>query len=341
MPSSTSGTCSATGCACDRTTAPARLGRHPRLQRGRARSSPCLDRLFEAVDAAVRGRWWSCDSPTTRRVPVARAATRGATSRGCATLVNTYGRGPAHAIRYGIDQRAGAGRRGHDGRRLRRPAADRRPGPPGRARRRRGRRLALHAGRPAGRRPAAQGRCCRGPPAGRSHWFARVGTRDATNSFKAYDREFVQRGRHRQPRRLRDRARADGQGTPAAPAGRRDPHDLARPRPSASPTSSSRMDPAATCAGTASPSGRELDRSARELAARSRPTDSRRSRHVSKVLVTGSAGFIGGYVVEELLAPRLRGRRHRQLLEVRPGRASPTTTTRTTASSRATPATST
>ena len=34
--------------------------------------------------------------------------------------------------------------------------------------------------------------CCRAT-AGRSlHWFARIGTRDATNSFKAYDREFVQ-----------------------------------------------------------------------------------------------------------------------------------------------------
>jgi hypothetical protein len=30
--------------------------------------------------------------------------------------------------------------------------------------------------------------------AGRTlHWFARVGTRDATNSFKAYNREFVEK----------------------------------------------------------------------------------------------------------------------------------------------------
>ena len=50
--------------------------------------------------------------------------------------------------------------------------------------------------------------------------------------------------------------------------------------------------------------------------------------------MTGSAGFIGGYVVEELLGRGYAVVGHRQLLEVRPGRASPTTTTRTTASSK-------
>ena len=49
----------------------------------------------------------------------------------------------------------------------------------------------LHAGRPAGRRPVAQAHAVPAGRADRCYWFARVGTRDATNSFKAYDREFV------------------------------------------------------------------------------------------------------------------------------------------------------
>ena len=52
---------------------------------------------------------------------------------------------------------------------------------------------------------------------------------------------------------------------------------------------------------------------------------------VVKILVTGSAGFIAGYLVEELLGGRARGRRARQLLEVRPRGARRTTPTPATA----------
>ena len=54
-------------------------------------------------------------------------------------------------------------------------------------------------------------------PGARLQLFARVGTRDATNSFKAYDTEFVREVGIESPHRVRDRPGADRQGDPAAP----------------------------------------------------------------------------------------------------------------------------
>ena len=61
---------------------------------------------------------------------------------------------------------------------------------------------------------------------------------------------------------------------------------------------------------------------------------------MSKVLVTGSAGFIGGYVVEELLARGHEVVGIDNFSKYGPVAQVATTTTPTTRSSRATPATS-
>ncbi len=150
---------------------------------------PVLDRIFDAVELDVRGarrrrlRGGHHDPGARRRTP--------RRSRGSTALVNTYGRGPAQRDPLRHRPRPARRRRGDDGRRQRRPAPDRRPGPARRPRRRGRGGLALHARRPAGRRPAGQGPAVAHRRARRWAGSARVGTQDATNSFKAYSTEFI------------------------------------------------------------------------------------------------------------------------------------------------------
>ena len=107
------------------------------------------------------------------------------------TLVNTYGRGPANAIRYGFDHAAApvvvvTMADGSDDPEQIEPLC---------------RLVERGVVVAAASRYAPGGQQVGGPflkglmskTAGRSlYTFARIGTRDATNSFKAYDRKFVQ-----------------------------------------------------------------------------------------------------------------------------------------------------
>ena len=164
----------------------------------------------------------------------------------------------------------------------------------------------VHAGRPAGRRPAAQVDAVRRRPGGRCYWFARVGTRDATNSYKAYNRGFVEQvgieSRDGFEIGLELTAKARRLRLPVAeiptiwldrPAGRvqLQARPVAAQVPALVPL---RLRPEARPARQPDPV----------------PTttpddpipDPSETYAVKTVLVSGSAGFIGGYVVEELLA---------------------------------------
>jgi glycosyltransferase involved in cell wall biosynthesis len=149
---------------------------------------PCLDRIFAAVS-------WSCevavvvDSPDDSTVPV--LADYAKSQQQLRTLVNTYGRGPANAIRFGFDHATApvvvvTMADGSDDPEQIEPLC---------------RLVERGVVVAAASRYAPGGQQVGGPflkglmskTAGRSlYTFARVGTRDSTNSFKAYDRNFVQ-----------------------------------------------------------------------------------------------------------------------------------------------------
>ena len=141
------------------------------------------------------------------------------------------------------------------------------------------------------------------------YWFAGVGTRDATNSFKAYSTEFV-----------RDVGIESDSGFEIGIELVAKARRLRRPVAELPTIWLER-------ARHVELQGRAVDPALPEVVPlRVRTTAAARpGRHTGgtavtdqTVLVTGSSGFIGGYVVEELLA-RLPRRRYRQPFEVREG----------------------
>jgi glycosyltransferase involved in cell wall biosynthesis len=151
------------------------------------RIGPVLDRLFESVRLPCEVLVVVDDDADTT-VPMVDEYARTKTRIQC--LVNTYGRGPANAIRFGIDAASApvtvvTMADGCDDARqidelvrlVERGVAV----------------AAASRYMPGGQQvggPALKGTMSR--LAGRSLWmFARVGTRDATNSFKAYSTAFV------------------------------------------------------------------------------------------------------------------------------------------------------
>jgi len=147
----------------------------------------CLDRILREVLLPAEVLVVH-DMPEDTTVPFARQVAR--TDPRVRTVLNTYGRGPANAIRFGIDSAAApvAVVTMADGSDDPRQIDD----------------LARLVDRgvvvAAASRYMPGGQQVGGPRfkrmmsrwAGRTlHWFARVGTRDATNSFKAYDTDFV------------------------------------------------------------------------------------------------------------------------------------------------------
>jgi dolichol-phosphate mannosyltransferase len=151
---------------------------------------PILDRLLESISLPCEVLV-VVDFPEDTTIPVIEAYAA-ISQPSVRTVINTYGRGPANAIRYGVDQASAAvvvvtmadgcddPRQIDELARLVERgvvvAAASRYMPGGQ-----------QVGGPSLKRFLSKN-------AGRSlYWFARIGTRDATNSFKAYNREFIRK----------------------------------------------------------------------------------------------------------------------------------------------------
>ena len=187
-----------------------------------------MPRPDPARGAAARARSWSCT--TRRRTPPSRTRRRSPRhDPRVRTVLNTYGRGPANAIRFGIDAARGAGRGRDDGRRLRRPAPDRRPGPAGRPGRGGRRRVPLHARRPAGRRAAVQADAVALGRAQRC--TASPGSAPATRptASRRTDTDFVREVGIESRTGFEIGLELTAKATRLRLPGRRDPDDLARP----------------------------------------------------------------------------------------------------------------
>ena len=150
---------------------------------------PCLDRVLESVKLPCEVLV-VYDAPEDTTVPYLEKYARH--DPRVVPVLNTYGRGPARAIRYGIEHARAPvavvtmADGSDDPQQIEQlthlvergvvvAAASR----------------YMHGGQQVGG-PAMKSALSR--LAGLSlHWFARVGTRDATNSFKAYSRNFIRR----------------------------------------------------------------------------------------------------------------------------------------------------
>ena len=261
----------------------------PAYREGRA-IEPILARIAEAVTLPFEALIVvdAADDPTVEAVEeLARTDPR------FRILVNEYGRGPGNAIRYGVDHAAATAivvtmADGSDDPRqiddLVRLVE-------------RGVVVAcasryMSGGQQVGG-PAFKSFLSR--PPGRSLHCSRAWAPPMRRTRSRRTRRIRPDGRDREPRRVRDGHRAGGQGPEAAAARGRDPDDLARAEQGVSNFKVARGSPG-IFAGTASRSAARLTIDELE-----REDRSRRERVCMKVLVTGSAGFIGGYVVQELL----------------------------------------